>query len=138
RHPPPAARLRGGRHFAGAGTARGRAPRLRGGGELGAPAVLVSHFDHGGEDVVPGLLFGHDFVGEHAAVPADVFEFFGEVAFVVAEPEAGDVGDVELAGGVGGHAMAAGFVVGAGAVDGAVVLGDVEVDRPWPQGRGQL
>ena len=65
--------------------------------------MLVPYFDHGGEDVVPGLLFGHDFVGEHAAVPADVFEFFGEVAFFVAEPEAGDVGDVEFAGPTARH-----------------------------------
>ena len=54
----------------------------------------------------------------------------------VLEPVAGALGDVELAVGIVGRAVAAGFVVGAGAVHGAVVLGDVEVDGPGAQGVG--
>ena len=80
------------------------------------------------EDVVPGLLLLHHRVGEHAAVPADVPDRLGQVAVLVAEPEAGVLGDVELAVGVVAQAVAAGLVVGAGAEDRAVVLGDVEVD----------
>ena len=56
---------------------------------------------------------------------------------VVAHPESGDGDDVELAVGVAGQAVAAGLVVRAGAVDGAVVLGDVEVDGPGAQGVGR-
>ena len=56
---------------------------------------------------------------------------------LVAEPEAGVVRDVELAVGVGRQAVAAGVVVRARAEDGGVVLGDVEVDRPGPEGVGQ-
>ncbi len=61
----------------------------------------------------------------------------GELAVLVAEPEAGVMGDVELAVGVGRQAVAAGVVVRARAEDGGVVLGDVEVDRPGPQRGGQ-
>ena len=98
----------------------------------------VPHGDHRREDVVPRLRLHHDFVGEHAAVPADVAERLGQVARLVAEPVAGMTRDVELAGWVGGQAVPAGLVVRAGAVDGAVVLGDVEVDRPGAQGGGEL
>ena len=61
----------------------------------------------------------------------------GQLAAVVAEPIAGVTRDVELAVGIGGQTVAAGLVVRAGAVHRGVVLGDVEVDGPGPQGRGQ-
>ena len=44
------------------------------------PAVRIAHRNHRGENVVPGLWLGHDFIGEHTAVPADVSEGFGERA----------------------------------------------------------
>src|SRR5437879_1742503 len=71
---------------------------LRGPSDL--PAVRVPDGDHRGEDVVPGLRLHHDLVGEHAAVPADVAEPLGQAARLVAEPEPGDVGDVQLTLGV--------------------------------------
>ena len=46
------------------------------------------------------------------------------------EPDLGAGGDVELAVGIIGLAMATGLLVGARAVDGAVVLGHVEVEGP--------
>src|SRR3954464_10417610 len=95
---------------------RGRRRRICLIPSLGVPTVLVSDFDHRGEDVVPGFGFHHDVVGEHAAVPADVLDGFRRLALVVLEPVAGDLGDVEFAGGVVGEAMAAGLVVGAAAV----------------------
>ncbi len=64
--------------------------------------------------------------------------FLRHFAFVVAEPVAGVAGDVQFAVRVGREAVAAGFVVGAGAVDGGVVLGDVEIDGPGTKGLGQL
>ena len=57
---------------------------------------------------------------------------------LVAEPVAGVVRNVELALGVVRQAMTARLVVRAAAVHRGVVLGDVEIDRPGPQGRGQL
>ena len=63
--------------------------------------------------------------------------FLVRLAVLVAQPEAGVMGDVELAVGVGRQAVAAGVVVRSRAEDGGVVLGDVEVDRPGPQRRGQ-
>ena len=57
-------------------------------------------------------------------------EALERAAGFVAQPVAGVLGNIELAGGIGRLAVAAGLVVGAGAVDGAVVLGDVEIDRP--------
>ena len=48
----------------------------------------------------------------------------------VLEPEGGALGDVEFAVRVVGLAVAAGLVVGAAPVHGAVVLRDVEIDGP--------
>ena len=59
--------------------------------------------------------------------------FFGDFAFVVAHPVAGVARDVEFTAGIGDDAVAAGFVVGAGAFDGGVVLSDVEIDGPRAQ-----
>src|SRR5688500_4799622 len=64
------------------------------------PAVVVSDLDHGGKNVVPGLRLHHDFVGEHATVPTDVFEFFRDFALAVAEPVAGVARNVELPAGI--------------------------------------
>ncbi len=100
----------------------------------GVPAVVFADLDHGGEDVVPRLLLAHDRVGEHATIPADVFDLLRDLARLVAQPVAGVAGDVELAAWIGGEAVAAGLLVIAGAEDGAVVLRDVEVDRPRTQG----
>src|SRR5688572_28127083 len=53
------------------------------------PAVRVAHRRHHAEHVVPRLLSGHDGVGEHAAVPADVAQLRFDLAAVVAQPVAG-------------------------------------------------
>ena len=102
------------------------------------PPVLVPHGDHGLQNAHPGLALHHHVVGEHAAVPADVADPLGQLALLVAEPVAGVMRNVELALGVVGQAVAAGLVVRAAAMHRGVVLGDVEIDRPGPQGRGQL
>ena len=81
----------------------------------------------------PGFGFFEDVVREHAAVPADVFHpAFGGVL----EPVSGASGDVEFSVRIVDLAVAAGLVVGAGAVNGAVVLGDAEIDGPRAQGVG--
>ena len=105
--------------------------------ETSVPPVRLADGDHGREDAVPRFGLLHRFVGEHAAVPADVLEFLGEVAVTVAHPEAGVMGDFELAVRIVRQAMSARLVVGAGAFDRGVVLGDVQVDGPWTQGGGQ-
>ncbi len=102
------------------------------------PAVGVADGNHGAEDIVPGLWLHQCFVGEHAAVPADVLESAAGFAGFVAEPVARVFDDVDFAVGCVRQAVAAGFVVRAGAEDFAVVLGDVEVDGPWPQGVGEF
>ena len=85
---------------------------------------------------VPGLLVFEHCIWEHAAVPADVLRCrAGRHLF---EPVAGALDDVEFAVRIVGGAVAAGFVVAAGAVHGAVVLGDVKIDRPRPQGVGHF
>src|SRR6266568_8107392 len=109
-----------------------------GGARLGfAPAVSLADGEHSGEDVIPGLLVHQDRVGEHTTVPANVADGLGQVPARVAEPEAGVVGDVEFAVGVGGEAMAAGLVVRAGAADGGIVLRDMEINRPRAQRGGK-
>src|SRR5688572_19164946 len=99
----------------------------------GAPPVGVTDFDHGAEDGVPCFLLHEDAVGEHAAVPADVLHAAIRRAF---EPVAGGFGNIEFAVWIVGLAVAAGFVVAAGPVNGAVVLRNVEVERPRAQGIG--
>src|SRR6185436_17230597 len=105
---------------------------------LFAPTMRVAHLDHGREHVVPGLLPGHHRVGEHAAVPADMPHLLGQLAALVAQPVAGILRHVELAVGIGRLHMAAGLLMIAGAENGAVVLRDVEVIGPGPQGIGHL
>src|SRR6266568_4396536 len=93
-----------------------------GGARLGfAPAVRFADGEHGGEDVVPGLLVHQDRVGEHATVPANVADGFRQVPARVAEPEAGVVRDVEFAFVFGCEAMAAVLVLRTGGSDGGIV-----------------
>ena len=58
---------------------------------------------------------------------------FHATAGGVLEPVGGGTGDIELAVRIVGEAMAAGFIVGTGAMHGAVVLGDVEIEGPRAQ-----
>ena len=83
--------------------------------------------DHGLEHLVPGVGAFEDRVVEHAAIPTDVLD---AACRRILEPIAGTLDDVELAVGVGGEAMPPGFIVRAAAVNGRVVLGHVEIDRP--------
>src|SRR5947208_101031 len=53
------------------------------------PPMRIPDRAHRREDAVPRLRFHHDFVGEHAAVPADVFDLAGHVAVAVAQPKPG-------------------------------------------------
>lgn len=102
------------------------------------PSVVLADLEHCGEHVAPGFGVEQGLVGEHAAVPANVLEFAGGLAFAVAEPIPGVAGNVEFAVDVVGKAVASGLVMGSGAFDGGVVLGDVEVHRPRAQCLGHL
>ena len=80
----------------------------------------------------------HHRVREHATVPTDVSNGFQHVTVFVTQPESGIRCNVQLSAGRVGQAVATCLVVRAGTVDRAVVLGDVEVDRPRPQRVRQL
>ena len=73
--------------------------------------MVIPYLDQRGKDVVPGLLFHHDFIGEHAAIPTDVLEGLGQFSLLVTEPEACMFGDIQFAIRIQCLAMAAGFVV---------------------------
>ena len=75
----------------------------------------------------------HRGVREHAAIPADVLEGARRLSAVVAHPEAGVAGDIQLAVRIVRQAMTAGLVVRSRAFDGRVVLRHVEIDGPRPQ-----
>src|SRR4051794_22963256 len=60
------------------------------------PPMLIPHLHHHPQDVVPRLRLHHHFVGEHAAVPADVPQPLHGMAGAVLEPEAGVLRDVEF------------------------------------------
>jgi hypothetical protein len=46
--------------------------------------MVIPYLDQGCKDIVPGLLFHHHLVGEHAAIPANMLKGFGEFTFFVA------------------------------------------------------
>ena len=73
--------------------------------------MVVAHFDECRQDIIPGLLFQHNIIGEHAAIPADVLKRLGEFAIFIAKPVSCVAGDIEFAVGIEGLAMSAGFIV---------------------------
>src|ERR1035437_7991540 len=105
---------------------------------MSAPPVRVAHRNHDAEHVLPGLGVEHDGVGEHAAIPADMFDGARGFAIRAAQPGARVADDIEFAVGVVGRAVAAGLVVRARAFDGAIVLRDVEIDHPGAQSGGHF
>src|SRR5690242_17962594 len=60
-------------------------------------------------------------------------ESLGQFAIVAMQPITGVVGDREFAAGVVRQTMVAGLIVSASAFDRGIVLGDMEIDRPWPK-----
>ncbi len=106
--------------------------------QLFRPTMRVLHRQHRGENVVPSLWLVHDFIGEHAAVPADVPAGRQDVAVLVAKPEASVMSDVELAVGIIGQTVATCLVMAAGTMHGGIVLSHMKIDRPGPQHVSQL
>ncbi len=98
------------------------------------PSVGIAHGEHGSQNVIPGFRTLHGFVREHAAIPADVLHGPGYLTVVVAQPESGITHDIETAIGVMRQAVVAGLIMRTGAFDRAVILGDVEINGPGPQG----
>src|SRR5690554_2683341 len=97
------------------------------GGKFEESSDRVANVYHRPKNGIPGRRGLEDGVGEHAAVPADVLDPAG---LVVLEPVLRAFHDVEFPVRIVGLAVLAGLVVAPGPVDGAVVLGDVKVDRP--------
>ena len=93
----------------------------------------ISDVDHRFEDGVPSVGVFECGVGEHTAIPADVFDAAVGGTF---EPVAGAFCDIEFAVGIIGGAVFTGLVVVACAVHVAIVLGDVEIDCPRAEGIG--
>ena len=63
---------------------------------------------------------------------------FVDFALGIAQPETGGLGDVQFAIGVFGQAVTAGLVVRTLAFDRAIVLRDMEIERPWTQDVGHF
>lgn len=94
------------------------------------PAVLLTNFYHGCQNVVPGLSFGHNLIREHAAIPANMFESFGQLPVFIAQPVTGIVNYIEFTVGVQCLAMPSRCIVRPRTEHGSVVLGNVKVDCP--------
>src|SRR5205809_7436854 len=77
------------------------------------PAVSVTYGNHRSQNVVPGVLLHHDFVWEHAAIPANVAKGFGKAPVFPVQPIASVMRDRQLAVRIIRQTMMAGFVVGA-------------------------
>ncbi len=97
------------------------------------PAVGFAHSNHLGKDLVVGFLLQENLVGEQTAVPADVAKGLDWVAFAVAHPVAGVADDVQFAVLIIHRAVLARIIVIAATFHSAIVLSDVEVDRPWTE-----
>ena len=91
--------------------------------------------DHGCQDGIPCFDVFKGFVGEHATVPADVFDTARGGIF---EPVTRAFDDIEFSVWIIGTAVFTGLVVRTGTVDLSIVLSDVEVDGPRPQFVGHL
>ena len=102
------------------------------------PAMGIAHSDHSSQNIVPSTRLIHDRIWEHAAIPTHMLKRFSRLAAFVAQPIAGVVCDIQLSIRVRGQTVMTGFVMGPRALYRAVVLGDVKVDRPRAQRRGEL
>ena len=94
------------------------------------PTVRVTHTDHPAKNLVPRVLFGHDRIGEHATIPADMLD---SARGSILEPRARVLDNIELPVGIIDTAMLTGCVMRPTAVDGAVALADMNIHGPWPQ-----
>ena len=98
---------------------------------LGIPAVGAADFEHFSQNGVPCV---HGFKGrvrEHTAVPTNVSDAALRRSL---QPVAGAFRDIQLAVRIIRGTVASRLVVGAGSVDGSVVLRNVEIKGPRPQG----
>ena len=75
--------------------------------------MSIADGDHRGENMIPGLLFHHDCIGEHAAVPTDMADGFGKAPIVSVKPVTGMVSNGEFTVRIIGQTMMARFVMGA-------------------------
>jgi hypothetical protein len=73
--------------------------------------MVVAHFYQCCQDIIPGLLFQHDIIGEHATIPADMLKGFGEFSVFIAQPISRMSGNIQFTIGVNGLAVSAGFIV---------------------------
>jgi hypothetical protein len=62
--------------------------------------MFVADFNHGAQNIIPGLLIVHDGVGEHASIPTNMPERFGQHALFVAQPVTSIMNDIEFTIGV--------------------------------------
>jgi len=100
--------------------------------------MVVPYFDQGCKDIVPGLLFHQNFVGEHAAIPANVLKGLGEFAVFIAQPKACMLCNIELSVRIKCLAVSSCFVVRPCAMNGSIVLCYMEINGPWAQCAGQF
>src|SRR5450631_106266 len=75
------------------------------------PSVSFTDRDHRTQNGIPGLLFQHHLIREHATVPTNVFEGFRQSPLLVPKPVPGVSRDVQFALGVIGQTMPTGLVV---------------------------
>jgi hypothetical protein len=73
--------------------------------------MVVAHFDQCCEDIIPGLLFQHDIIWEHATIPADMLKGFGEFSVFIAQPITCMSGNIQFTVGVKRLTMSTGFIM---------------------------
>ena len=95
--------------------------------------MSFANCDHRSQDVIPRLGFHHDFIGEHAAIPAQVAAGLGQLPILLTQPVTGHFDNINLPIWIIGQTVTSGLVMRTRTLDGGIVLGNVKVDSPWPQ-----
>src|SRR5687768_17873924 len=98
----------------------------------------LPYLDHGGEDVVPGLLLHHHRIREHTTIPANVLESFCKLAVFIAQPMACIRGYIELAVRISSLTVATRLIMRPGSKYCPIVLCNVKVDSPGTQRFGDF
>src|SRR4051812_40868951 len=97
------------------------------------PTMRIANCDHHRQNFVPSARIHKRLIGEHTAIPTDMLESPARLTFFVAQPITRVLHDVEFSIRRVRQAVPPGLIVRTGTKRFAVVLGDMEVDRPRTQ-----
>ena len=96
--------------------------------------MRVAYIDHSRKDVVPSLLILKHSVREHTAIPAYMPHCLCGCSIRMVQPHARMLDHIHFTVWVQCHAVSPSFVVAARAMHRAIILRNMEINGPRPQG----